>query len=76
MDARGKGNGLAKSRDDEPILTGDLKGDRLDNLAGEVGDGGVARIVAEADVLGEDEASSRVSVEGFAGVISCGKSAM
>jgi hypothetical protein len=76
LDAESIGKGMAKSRDDETCLTGDLKGDLLDDLVGDVGDEGVARIVAEAEDLGEDEASRRVSVEGFEGVISCGRSAM
>ena len=41
-------------------LTGDLAGD-FENA---VGDGGVARMVADAGDLGEDEASRRVRVEG------------
>ena len=48
------------------------------DLDGEVGEGGVAKVEteAEADALGEADARSRVRFEGFAGRISCGRSAM
>lgn len=62
------GKGIAKSR----RLVGDFVGDREDEG---VGDPGVASILEEEGDLGDDEASSRVRVEGFAGVGRGGRSA-
>lgn len=73
FDAGVTGNGTAN------VFWGDLRGDdgRLD-LEGEVGEGGAVRIegIEEVEALGEDEARSFVSFEGFTGTISCGRSAM
>lgn len=73
LDAGVTGKGIANS------FCGDFKGEEgcLD-FDGEVGEGGVVRIEAlvEADAFGEEEARSRVRLEGFAGRISCGRSAM
>ena len=64
------GKGTAKSRSGR--LEGDLEGD-LEN--GE-GDEGVASIDEEEGDFGDDDASSRVNVEGFAGVGREGSKAM
>lgn len=73
LDAGVPGKGTANG------FCGDLSGDdgRFD-LDGEVGEGGVVKMEAlvEAEAFGEEEARSRVRFEGFAGRISCGRSAL
>ena len=57
-------------------LRGFLTGDFASFFDGDVGDEGVANIELEEVALGEDEARSRVKVDGFGGMFSCGRSAM
>jgi hypothetical protein len=65
----------AKSRAADERLTGDCRDVLIVFFVGDVGDGGVWRIFCEEVALGEADASKRVRLEGFAGAISCGRSA-
>lgn len=57
------GNVMANSFGE--CLEGDFDGDLKDDLIKDEGDGGVARIAAEAGDLGDEDARRRVRVEGL-----------
>ena len=58
------------------LLRGFLTGDFAGFFDGDVGDEGVASTAIEDVALGEDEARSRVKVDGFGGMFNCGRSAI